>query len=654
MCGIVGYWSSTRGDSAEGMRRTVGRMADVLRARGPDDNGMWVDPHAGIALGHRRLAVIDVSPAGSQPMTSADGRMVLIYNGELYNTAELRQELVRAGSSFRGHSDTEVIVEACAAWGVSAAVQRLSGMFSFALWDIASQELFLARDKIGIKPLYWGRQGDVFFFGSQMKAFAPHPCWRPELDRDAIASYVRFGYVPSPYAIYKNMAKLSPGHILRIDRTNAVRISRYWDVDQIATRGASGHSALSDEAATDALERVLRDAVKRHMVSDVPTGAFLSGGIDSSLVAAMMQAEGSDPIKTFSIGFTEDAYDEARYAKAVAHHIGSDHTEFYATPQDAIAVIPDFPDWYDEPFADSSQIPTFLVSRLARQDVVVALSGDGGDELFAGYNRYMWGERLRHGLMWIPALARRGLSGAMCSMPPSSWDKFFSVVPRSLRPPQSGSKMHKIAHLLTTPDREALYRNLVSQWREPSDIVRGGTELPTAMDDNSLSQKIPDYIAWMQLMDMRGYLPDDILTKVDRASMAISLEARVPLLDSEVVEFAMSLPLNMKIRAGKSKWLLRQVLHRYVPRPLVDRPKMGFGVPIGDWLRGELRDWAEDLLDGKRIEDDGIFDPAPIRQMWNEHLTQRQNWQYPLWVVLMFQAWRNSPLGAGAVAAPAR
>lgn len=630
------------------MSRIVDRMADTLQLRGPDDHGSWVDANTGLALGHRRLSIIDVSSSGHQPMKSANGRWVISYNGELYNTAELRRQLEQAGIKFKGHSDTEVIVEACAAWGVQKALTRLSGMFAFSIWDSDAQELFLARDRIGIKPLYWGRHNGVLFFGSQLKAFAPHPDWHPEIDRDAVATYARFGYVPSPYSIYKGIAKLDPGHIARIDASGEMKISRYWSIDAVVTDGADNMSPASDDDAADALERLLRGAVKRHMVSDVPTGAFLSGGIDSSVVAALMQAESPDTIKTFSIGFTEDAYDEAIHAKAVARHIGSDHTELYASPQDAIDVIPNLPDWYDEPFADSSQIPTFLVSRLARQSVTVALSGDGGDELFAGYNRYLWGEGLRKKLMWMPGPARRGISGLIEHISPSAWDSIFSAVPASKRPVQAGGKMHKLAGLLTIPDRQGLYRHLVSQWRDPTALVSGGNEFRTAMDDPDLARGVPDYMSWMQLMDMHGYLPDDILTKVDRASMAVSLEARVPLLDTELVEFAWTLPRRMKIRNGESKWLLRRVLHRHVPKALVDRPKMGFGVPVGEWLRAELRDWAEDLLSDKRLAEDGILNPAPIRRMWADHLSGNQNWQYPIWVVLMFQAWRASPVGAQA------
>lgn len=640
MCGIVGYWTFGGGETADTMHGTAARMADVLRARGPDDEGTWVDAAAGIALGHRRLAVIDISASGHQPMASANGRLVISYNGELYNTAELRRELERGGSRFRGHSDTEVIVEACAAWGVEAAVKRLSGMFAFALWDIEQQALYLARDRVGIKPLYWGRQGGTLFFGSQLKAFAPHADWRPEIDRDAAATYVRFGYVPGPYAIFKGMAKLDPAHILRIDNTGASKLTRYWNIDEIAETGLQTPVKMSDNTATDELERLLRASVKRHMISDVPTGAFLSGGIDSSTVAALMQLESTQPIRTFSIGFTDDAYNEAIHARAVADHIGSDHTELYVTPQDAMDVIPDLPDWYDEPFADSSQIPTFLVSRLARRDVTVALSGDGGDELFAGYNRYLWGERLRRKLKWLPGPVRRGLSRSIGYVPPAMWDKLFAAVPASHRPAHAGSKMQKLASLLALPDREGLYRDLVSQWRNPAELVRGGAEQPTAMDDGDLSGRMTDYLSWMQLMDIRGYLVDDILTKVDRASMAVSLEARVPLLDPQVMEFAWSLPREMKIRGGDSKWLLRRVMHRHVPEALTDRPKMGFAVPVGDWLRGELRDWAEDLLDEKRLEDDGIFHAAPVRRLWDDHVSGRQDGQSMLWAVLMFRAWQ--------------
>lgn len=625
------------------MRRTATRMADILRVRGPDDHGAWVDAAAGIALGHRRLAVIDVSSSGHQPMQSASGRLTISYNGELYNTDELRRELKNTGSRFRGHSDTETLLEACDRWGVEAAVKRASGMFAFALWNSEERVLYLARDRVGIKPLYWGWQGDTLFFGSQMKAFAPHPEWHPELNMDAVASFARFGYVPSPHAIYKGMAKLDAGHILRVDSKGGHNFTRYWNIEDIAAQGQSIAKNTSDIDATDELERVLRTAVRRHMISDVPTGAFLSGGIDSSTVAALMQIESAGPIKTFSIGFADDAFDEAAHAKAVANHIGSDHTELYIAPRDAMAAIPNLPDWYDEPFADSSQIPTHLVSRLARGDVTVALSGDGGDELFGGYNRYMWGERIRRGLMWMPAPVRHGLSGAIGRLPASFWDATFGMVPESRRPVQAGGKIQKLAGLLALRNRSELYRHLVSQWRHPEILVRGGVEQPTAMDDTALAGRMPDYMSWMQLMDMRGYLPDDILTKVDRASMAVSLEARVPILDPEVVKLAWSLPRNMKIRDGESKWLLRRVLHRHVPKALVERPKMGFGVPIGDWLKGDLREWAEDLLDHEKIESDGIFNPAPVRRMWDDHIAGRRNAQYPLWVILMFQAWRSSP-----------
>lgn len=642
MCGLVGYWRPGGGEAAGAMRQTVSRMADILRARGPDDEGTWIDAESGVALGHRRLAVIDVSSSGHQPMQSASGQLVISYNGELYNADELRRDLEQTGSRFHGHSDTEILIEACATWGVETAVKRASGMFAFALWDRSERALYLARDRVGIKPLYWGWQGDTLFFGSQMKAFAPHPGWKPELDLDAVASYVRFGYVPSPHAIYKGMAKLDPGHILRIDSNRGLEFTRYWNIDEIAANAGQTAQITTDIEATETLERVLRASVKRHMISDVPTGAFLSGGIDSSTVAALMQMESDRPIRTFSIGFADSAYDEAVHAKAVANHIGSDHTELYVTPQDAIAVIPNLPEWYDEPFADSSQIPTFLVSQLARENVTVALSGDGGDELFGGYNRYLWGERLQRRLMWMPGPVRRSMSDMIGGVSPSFWDKIFSIVPASHRPTQAGGKVQKLAGLLALGDRSDLYRHLVSQWRHPENLVRGGVERATAMDDATLSKRMPDYMSWMQLMDMRGYLPDDILTKVDRASMAVSLEARVPLLDPEVVELAWSLPRNLKIRGGDSKWLLRQVLHRHVPEALVDRPKMGFGVPIGDWLRTDLRDWAEELLDHKKLEGDGVFNAAPVRRMWDAHVSGQQNMQYPLWVILMFQAWRAS------------
>ena len=646
MCGLAGFFdaSGRRDDAA--LTATVAAMTDSLRHRGPDDGGVWVEAAAGIALGHRRLSIVDLSPAGHQPMVSADGRFVIAYNGEIYNTEELRAEL--PGIPWRGHSDTEVLLEGCAAWGVAATARRLIGMFAFALWDRRERMLWLARDRLGIKPLYYGRFGDVFLFGSELKALRAHGEWPVEVERDALAAFLRHNYVPAPRSIYRGVAKLPPGTVLRVQPGGEPRLEAFWSLGEVAHAGIADRSTMSDAEAADRLDALLRDAIGRRMVADVPLGAFLSGGVDSSAVVALMQAQSDRPVKTFTIGFHERGYDEARHAKAVAAHLGTEHTELYVEPSHALDIIPKLAEWYDEPFADSSQIPTFLVSEMTRRHVTVALSGDGGDELFAGYNRYFWGEALWRRLGRLPGGARRAGAGLLTALPPSAWDRLFAAVPVRLRPPQAGDKLHKLADVLRLPDQAALYRRLVSHWEEPASLVPGASEAGIPWDLMA-DPKMPDFVERMQRLDTVTYLPDDILTKVDRASMAVALEARVPLLDHRVVEFAWRLPMTQKIRGGDGKWLLRQVLHRYVPRELIERPKMGFGVPIDVWLRGPLRDWAEALLDERRLRAEGFLDPAPIRRRWAEHLSGARNWQYPLWDVLMFQAWRERWLAAAPV-----
>jgi asparagine synthase (glutamine-hydrolysing) len=641
MCGVAGFVDASGGWAQDKMEHIVGRMAARLRARGPDDAGTWVDPGAGVALGHRRLSIIDLSPAGHQPMTSASGRYVIAYNGEAYNFEEIRKELEGLGRRFRGHSDTEVVVEAIDAWGIERTLARLIGMFAFAVWDRQERALTLVRDRLGIKPLYWGWSGGILLFGSQPSAFVEHPAWRPAVDRDALASYVRHNYVPAPLSIFRGIEKLEPGCLVTIGPDGTARRTRYWDLRGIAREGVADRLTLGDVEAADALDDLLRDAVKQRMIADVPLGAFLSGGIDSSTVVALMQAQSSIPVRTFSIGFHEDGYDEAVHAKAVAAHLATDHTELYVEPSHAIEVLPRMPEWYDEPFADSSQVPTFLVSELTRRHVTVALSGDGGDELFAGYNRYAWGEDLWRRFVRWPRALRFAAAALAEAVPPAGWDHVFRLLPRSVRPPQAGDKVHKLAGLLKIGGREALYRRLVSQWGDPEAVVREGREVESVLWDPTVSRDIPDFTERMQFLDAVTYLPDDILTKVDRASMAVSLEARVPLLDHRVVEFAWRLPKSMKVRDGRTKWLLRQVLDRYVPRTLFERPKMGFGVPIDHWLRTELRDWAEGLLAEKRLREGGYFDPATVRRAWTDHLSGRHNLQYQLWTILMFEAWRD-------------
>ncbi|MGE5515477.1 MAG: asparagine synthase (glutamine-hydrolyzing) [Bacteroidota bacterium] len=643
MCGLAGYLNRVGGESEDAMQALARRMGDSIIHRGPDDGGCWVDPQAGIALSHRRLSIVDLSPLGHQPMVSACGRFVIAYNGEVYNFDELRREL---SVSCKGHSDTEVILEACAAWGVEATVRRLIGMFAIALWDRAERTLWLVRDRLGIKPLYWGQFGDLVVFGSELKALVAQGGWTREVDREALSAYMRFGYVPAPRSIWKGVRKLQPGHILCL-RPGADPVdTRFWAAESVAAAGldSRGRFAMSDEEATDALETLLKDAVKRRMVADVPLGAFLSGGIDSSTVVALMQAQSDRPVKTFAIGFHEKGYNEAQHAKAVAAHLGTEHTELYVDPAHAQEIIPRLPEWYDEPFADSSQIPTFLVSEMTRQHVTVALSGDGGDELFAGYNRYALARSIWAKLGKLPLPVRQVAARLIKTLPPTAWDRIFGVVPPSLRPPQLGDKLHKLADILPKVDDE-IYLRLVSLWNNPETVVRGGFKPDLIHLDRRVAAQFPDFLDRMQYLDLVTYLPDDILTKVDRASMAVALEARVPLIDHRVVEFAWSLPQKMKLRGTTSKWLLRQVLYRHVPAALVERPKMGFGIPLDQWLRGPLRDWAEDLLDERAVESGGYFETAPLRTMWADHLSGRRNWQYPLWAALMFQSWQRRNAG---------
>ena len=646
MCGFTGFLQRAQVVDAAAMGPTVGRMADTLQYRGPDDRGTWTDAEAGIALGHRRLSIIDLSAEGHQPMLSASGRFVIAYNGEIYNFQDLRKELDGDGITWRGHSDTEVILAGFERWGVDGALQRFNGMFAFALWDRGERVLHLARDRLGEKPLYYGWLGTTFVFASELKALRAHPAWRAEVDRDALAVYLRHNVVPAPYSIYKGIAKLPAAHRLQISlaASPAQAIAQpYWSLHEAAERGIANPIREGEGAAIDQLDTLLRDAVKIRTVADVPVGVFLSGGVDSSTVAALMQAQSARQVKTFSIGFDEESYNEAHHARAVADHLRTDHTELYVTADEAMSLIPTLPDVYDEPFADSSQIPTILVSRLAREQVTVTLSGDGGDELFCGYVRYFWGRRIWDKINWMPSGIRGMAARALTSISPASWGTLTGglrrVIPSTSLGELTGDRIHKLAELLSVPSADVLYHGLLSHWSNPSAIVHGSREPPTVLTDPSQRPALGDFTQRMMYADAMMYLPDDILVKVDRASMSVSLETRVPLLDHRVVEYAWRVPLSMNIRGDEGKWLLRQVLYRYVPRELIERPKMGFGVPIDSWLRGPLRDWAEALLSESKMRAAGYLDPAPIRQKWAEHLSGARNWQYWLWDVLMFQAW---------------
>jgi asparagine synthase (glutamine-hydrolysing) len=638
LCGLTGFLDLSRSTGTDELTSLITRMTDTIAHRGPDDAASWVDAEAGVALGFRRLAIVDLTPAGRQPMVSASGRFVMIFNGEVYNAEDLRPELAALGLGFRGHSDTEIILEACEAWGVAATIPRLIGMFAIALWDRRERRLTLIRDRMGIKPLYYGQMGQSFFFGSQPKSFRPHPDWRFEVDRESQAAFLRFNYIPGSQSIHRGLKQLRPGHLAEIASDGTVTESCYWDIRAKAAAGRAERAQASDEDAIEALDHLLRDSIKRRMIADVPLGALLSGGIDSSTVVALMQAQSDRPIKTFSIGFDEEGYNEAPHAAAVAAHLGTEHHELYVEPSHALDLVPRLASWYDEPFADASQIPTLLVSELARAHVTVALSGDGGDELFAGYTRYLHGKRLIGWAQAVPRPLRDAGAYLLESVSSGTWNGIAELLPASIRPARAGDRAAKLAEMLRAPADEQLYRQFLSQWPDPEALLAGITEPVDPIWDGALTEEVPDFVERMQLIDMLTYLPDDILTKVDRASMAVSLEARVPLIDHRVVEHAFHLPPHQRIRNGETKWLLRQVLDRYVPRALVDRPKMGFGVPIDRWLRGPLRDWAEALLAPERLVEAGM-EPGPIRHRWAQHLSGQANWQYSLWCVLMYQSW---------------
>ena len=638
MCGIAGFSQPSAVFSADHTEQIVKRMADRLTARGPDDAGTWVDPSSGTAFGHRRLAVIDLSPAGHQPMFSASGRFAIVYNGEIYNHRDLRGELIRSGVQFRGESDTEVIIEAIAAWGLSTTLERLIGMFAFALWDHAEQQMTLVRDRLGIKPLYWEYSNQSLKFASEIKALREYPDWSPGIDRNAIASFMRHNYVPAPLSGLEGVRKLEPGCTLTFRPGGEPRVERFWDFRAVAHNGIQNRTSLDRQAVVDSLETLLKDAVGRRMIADVPLGALLSGGVDSSLVAALMQAESRSKVRTFSIGFSEQKYNEAPYAKAVADHIGTEHTELYVQPRDALDTIPDLAKIYDEPFADSSQIPTYLVCRLTRQHVTVVLSGDGGDEVFGGYTRYQLGQKIWNRTRKIPLGVRHLISRGLLAVPEHFLDSCAKLLPEERRPNQFGLKVHKTARGLPSSHPDALYRQLLSHWSDPEDVVIGATEPRGEVWNDSYRQLIPDFTERMQFLDTLTYLPDDILTKVDRASMATSLEARVPLLDHRIVEFAWTLPEQFKLHRGQGKSVLREILDHYVPRELIERPKMGFGIPIDQWLRGPLRDWAESLLDPQALSQQGLLNVPPVREMWMAH-QNGENWAYQLWNVLMLQAW---------------
>jgi asparagine synthase (glutamine-hydrolysing) len=636
MCGIAGLWRFSGAPEQELLTAARG-MAAAISYRGPDSEGYWCDGDVGVSLGHRRLAIIDLTENGHQPMASADGRIVISYNGELYNTKEIAAELAMP---FRGTSDTEVLVEAIARFGIDGALRRANGLFAFAAFDRARRTLHLARDRLGIKPLYWMRQPGLFGFASELKALRAMPGARFEIDPAAVGAYLRHMCVPAPMAIYRDVKKLLPGQRLEVTR-EGVSEHLYWDLVAVAKTGQADLDRRSDADLEDELDTLLGDSVKRQMISDVPLGAFLSGGIDSSTVVALMRAKSNGSIKTFTIGFRERAFNEADFARAVAQHLGTDHTDLVLSADDALALIPQLPTMFDEPFADSSQLPTHLVSRLARRHVTVALSGDGGDEAFGGYVRYQGIDRLWRAMRHVPGCGRRLGAQAVDLLGPAVWDSLATILPRQLRPTHFGDKMLKGAALLTADTPLEMYRRLISQWPNPNDLLQRGEEGSGWIDRLAEASSGLETTARLRLIDMMSYLPDDVLTKVDRASMAVSLEVRVPLLDHRVVELAWRQPTERLIAGRQGKRPLRAVLSRYLPKALIDRPKMGFGVPIGEWLRGPLRNWAEELLSPTALAADGLLDPTPIRKRFSEHVSGRRNWQHALWTVLQLQAWRR-------------
>lgn len=648
MCGIVGFRQNP--SSNIDIRGCITQMNDALYHRGPDAGDSWLDDTMGLALGHRRLAILELSPAGAQPMHSTCGRYAVVFNGEIYNHLQLRKQLNQEGFllEWKGHSDTETMLACFVAWGIERTLQSMIGMFAIALWDKQTKLLTLAKDRMGEKPLYWGWQGESLFFSSELKALKAHPTFKADIDRDSITLLLRHNCIPAPYSIYKDIEKLPPGCWLQLPLAKmhvarTVRPKTYWSFNNVVETGLENPFTGSSEQATDVLESALMESIAGQMQSDVPLGAFLSGGIDSSTVVALMQAQSERPIKTFTIGFDEKGYDEAIHAKEVATHIGTEHTELYITPKDALSVIPKLSSIYCEPFSDSSQIPTFLVSQLASQHVKVALSGDGGDELFGGYNRYLMAQQVWNKNRKLPRPMRRLASTTLTAFAPKSWDAMFTtlnpILPKRLQLSAPGDKAHKLAGVLNIDSEQEFYQSLTSHWHKPEQLVIGATEPKTLISDIDCWPKTDSFQHAMMAMDAQTYMADDILVKVDRAAMANSLETRVPMLDHRIVELAWKMPLDYKIRHGEGKWLLKQVLFRHMPRQLIERPKMGFSIPLHDWLRGSLRDWAEALLDEKLLIQQGYFHPTPIRMMWKEHLSGKYNHQNQLWNILMFQAW---------------
>lgn len=644
MCGITGFLVARSGFDSQS---AIVAMTDAIIHRGPDAGGHWCDQESGASLGMRRLAIVDLSPAGAQPMFSECGRFVFVFNGEIYNHKSLRARLDGEGRSprWRGHSDSEVLLAAIAGWGLTGALQQANGMFGLALWDRQRRTLQLACDRFGEKPIYYGLHHGSFLFASELKSMRKFPGWNPQIDRNGLRLLMRYGYIPAPHSIIDGVCKVEPGTIATIEAANGpgqpggVRFERYWSAHEMVARSRATQLRISETDALNEFDALFRSSVGMRMEADVPLGAFLSGGFDSTAVVAMMQLQSSRPVRTFSIGFSEPRFNEAPFAKAIARHLGTDHTELYVTPPEAMEVIPRLPTLYDEPFADSSQVPTFLVSKLARQHVTVALSGDGGDELFGGYNRYFLASKLLPGLTAAPYMLRRIAASTIRHVGARGWDGLYQALTLGRGKMPVGDRALKFAELLSAPTRLDGYHQLISSWQASDEIVLGGNLPTTVLDSRKEMPGGMSFVEQMMYLDLITYLPGDILTKVDRATMGVSLEGRIPFLDHRVAEFAWRLPLSNKIGGGEGKRIVKQLVHRYVPPKLMDRPKTGFGVPVGEWLRGPLRDWAEGLLDERKVAQGGYFNTKLVRECWSQHSSGRRNWEARLWPLLMFQAW---------------
>lgn len=636
MCGLTGFWDPKKRGDTSSFEHIVSKMADEIFFRGPDAKGIWIDQSQGLAFAHLRLSILDLSATGHQPMSSPSGRYIIIYNGEVYNSPLLRKELQTLGINFRGSSDTEVMLAAFEMWGIELSLSKFIGMFAFALWDQITHKLYLVRDRLGVKPLYYGVQENLLFFGSQPRSFIPHPFWQGQINRNALTEYFLYNYIPGTQSIYQNIEKVPPGHFISVDSSLNMTTHCYWNLRDQYHLHKNSSPNLSETEYIEQLEYLLRDSIKMRMLSDVPLGAFLSGGIDSSLVVALMQKQSSLPIKTFTIGFKENSFNEAPYAKKISEYLGCDHFEQYLTEKEALDIIPKIPEFYDEPFADSSQIPTYLVSSIARPFVTVSLSGDGGDEFFAGYTRYILGQKIKNIIKFLPIPLRLSFMHVLKFLSVPQMETLLSSVTSHTH---LSDKIQKLSQILSSRTSQEIYHHLLTLWPTENVTAMTGIVPSYFTEFQKEFSGLKNYTESMQLMDACMYLPDDILTKVDRASMAHSLEAREPLLDHRLIEFSFSLPFNMKLRAGQGKWIFRKILEKHIPKALFERPKQGFGIPIERWLRTDLKDWADDLLSSNSLKKSGLHDTRPINKRWEEHRAGKRNWHYSLWGVLMYQAW---------------